>query len=181
MTCCVSSASPDIVQLDPTVLSLDFLFLDETVCKPCGSTGGALDEAVAIVARPLEALGTTLEIQKVHVANRQDAITHKLVTSPTIRINGIDIDPAVTQGECGSCGDIAGGTTTVNCRTWQWRGETYSSAPTGKIVEAILKEATRADRSVGCCVEDGEGVAYTLPQNLEQFFQAREAGTPRCC
>ncbi len=181
MTCCASTASPDTIQRDPTVLNLEFLFLDETVCKPCSSTGGALDAAVAIVAEPLAAIGKTMEVRRVHVANRLEAVAHKLVTSPTIRINGIDIDPAVTQGECGSCGDIAGGTTTVNCRTWQWRGETHSSAPTGKIVEAILIEATRIERSAGCCAESDVGAAYTLPQNLEQFFQAREAGETRCC
>ena len=57
MTCCMNSISPDTNQLEPTVLKLDFLFLDETVCKPCGSTGRALDEAVAIVAEPLSAMG----------------------------------------------------------------------------------------------------------------------------
>ncbi|MEM7746773.1 MAG: DUF2703 domain-containing protein [Pseudomonadota bacterium] len=181
----MNSISPDTNQLEPTVLKLDFLFLDETVCKPCGSTGRALDEAVAIVAEPLAAMGKALEVQRVHVANRQDAIAHELVASPTIRLNGIDIDPAVTQGECGSCGDIAGGKTTVNCRTWQWRGETQSAAPTGMIVQAILAKAIKTAQASPCCVEtEAEKEArgrYTLPQNLDRFFQARDAGEKRCC
>ena len=185
MTCCTSSASPDTNHLEPDVLTLEFLFLDETVCKPCGSTGRALDEAVAIVAEPLAAMGKALEVQRVHVANRQDAIAHELVASPTIRLNGSDIDPAVTQGACGSCGDIAGGATTVNCRTWQWRGETHSAAPTGMIVHAILAKATKTVQASSCCVEtEAEKEArgrYTLPQNLDRFFQARDAGEKRCC
>ena len=144
-----------------------------------------LDEAAAIVAEPLAAMGKSLEVHRVHVANRQDAIAHELVASPSIRLNGIDIDPAVTQGECGSCGDIAGGTTTVNCRTWRWGGETHSAAPTGLIVHAILAEATRTAQPSPSCADteaEKEGRArYTLPQNLDRFFQARDAGESRCC
>lgn len=177
MGCCSSSATTASTVNQPNVLKLDFLFLDESVCKPCGGTGQALDEAVALVAAPLDALGLTLEVNRIHVATREEAIAHRLETSPTIRINGVDIDPARTQGECGSCGDIAGGQTTVNCRTWHWRGEVFSSAPTGKIVEAIMAAATTQP----CCSQDDGQDAYALPDNLESFFEARDNGEQRCC
>lgn len=182
MTCCGTTASSDATETRPDILNLEFLFLDESVCKPCGGTGQALDEAVAVTAAPLAALGIALNVDRIHVATREAAIRYQLLTSPTIRLDGVDIDPELTEGECGSCGDIAGGQTTVNCRTWHWKGEVYSSAPTGKIVEAILNAATaRNQASSGCCGATSEKEAYSLPGNLEGFFQARENGEHRCC
>ncbi|MEM9360886.1 MAG: DUF2703 domain-containing protein, partial [Pseudomonadota bacterium] len=92
----------------------------------------------------------------------------------------VDIDPEQTQGECGSCGNIAGGRTTVNCRTWEWNGETHSSAPTGKIVEAILAAATRGV-ATPCCGDASVETAYKMPKNLEGFFDARDHGEHVCC
>lgn len=179
MTCCNETTSQD--SADRT-LRLDFLFLDETVCKPCGATGTALDEAAALVAGPLAAMGLALDIRRIHVATRDDAVAHRLITSPTIRINGDDIDPAQAQGACGSCGALAGGTTTVDCRTWTWRGDVYPSAPTGMIVDAILTAAVVGRRAASaCCAPTRVEPEYTLPENLDGFFQARERGEPRCC
>ncbi|SFD14463.1 DUF2703 domain-containing protein [Tropicimonas isoalkanivorans] len=182
MGCCSSSAPLGEQGTRPGSLKLEFLFLDESVCKPCGGTGQALDEALQIVAAPLEALGVTLEVERIHVATREDAIAHQLVASPTIRIDGVDIDPDTTQGECASCGEIAGGQTTVNCRTWHWKGKVYSSAPVGKIVESILNAATAGTRETsGCCADTVGGDAYALPENLDGFFRARDTGKARCC
>ncbi len=182
MGCCSGSSARDTRADKQTTLKLDFLFLDESICKPCGGTGQALDEAVEIVAAPLAALGARLEVRRIHVATREDALAYQLETSPTIRINGVDIDPDQTQGECGSCGDIAGGETTVNCRTWHWKGQVYSAAPTGKIVEAILSAATAQSQDVSSCCADTYGRStYTLPDNLESFFRARDKGEQRCC
>ena len=182
MGCCSTSATRNETVNKPSAIELEFLFLDESICKPCGGTRQALAEAVEVVAAPLAALGVALEIKKIHVASREDAIMHQLVTSPTIRINGVDIDPDQTQSECGSCGEIAGGQTTVNCRTWHWKGEVYSSAPSEKIVEAILKTATPCDQSLsGCCEETGKQAAYSLPNNLDGFFLARDNDEQICC
>lgn len=182
MTCCSGSASTEASRTEASKLKLEFLFLDETICKPCGGTGKALDEAVGIVAGPLAALGKTLEVERVHIATRQDAITHRLAMSPTIRINGVDIDPDQTQGACGSCGEIAGGRTTVDCRTWRWKGEVHSAAPTGKIVEAILRSATSVgENPTACCTRPGEADDYSLSENLEGFFVARDKGEAGCC
>ncbi len=177
MSCCSNSARIETNESNPEVLSLEFLFLDEDICKPCGGTGKALDEAVEIVAAPLQALGIALEVERIHVATREDAIAHKLITSPTIRINGQDIDLMTTQEECSTCSEIAGGKTTVDCRTWHWKGNVYSSAPTGKIVEAILSAA------IPGCNADTEDLhdSYELPENLNRFFRARSGDGACSC
>ncbi|MEL6478595.1 MAG: DUF2703 domain-containing protein [Pseudomonadota bacterium] len=169
-TCCTETAAN-------RDLTLEFLFLDQTICKPCSGTGRALDEAAEIVAAPLAALGTSLEIVRTHVATRSDAIAHRLEISPTLRIDGEDIDPARSEGVCGTCGDLAGGATTVTCRTWHWRGTEYPAAPTGLIVEAILKAAVAGTSP---SAPEAEGT-YTLPGNLDAFFDARREGRPACC
>ena len=182
MTCCKNLASNEAPHTETKTLRLEFLFLDETVCKPCSGTGRALEEAIEIVAKPLESSGRSLEINRVHIATRQDAISNRLIMSPTIRINGVDIDPDQTQGACGSCGDIAGGRTTVDCRTWTWCGEVHTSAPTGKIVEAILRSAImRTETMVDCRASKDQPGEFALSENLEAFFVARESGEARCC
>ena len=86
----------------------------------------------------------------------------------------------IIWGECASCGEIAGEQTTVTCRTWHWKGEVYSSAPVGKIVESILNAATAGTRETSACCSD-TGDAYALPENLDGFFRARDDGEARCC
>lgn len=182
VACCSTSPSAAAQGSDGGALNLQFLFLDENVCKPCGGTGRALDEAVRIVAEPLAALGVALDVRRVHVVTREDALAHQLSLSPTIRINGVDIDPDQTEGECGSCGEIVGGQTAVNCRTWRWRGEVFSAAPVGKIVAAILGAAARlVDGGASCRPKSSPQIDYVVPENLENFFKAGQAGDRLCC
>ena len=182
MGCCNEAKSNVEMKNGTSDLLVEFLFLDEDVCQPCSGTARALEEAVQITSAPLVAMGLTLQISKIHIINQEKAITHKFLSSPTIRINGKDIDPARTEGECGSCGELAGGKTTVNCRNWDWRGEVYQNAPIGKIVEAILEAAVKATKTG---IESGDSKVtddhYVIPQNLEGFFQAREKNEKSCC
>ena len=182
MGCCSQSNTNDNKNTETSDLLVQFLFLDEDVCQPCSGTGQALDEAVEITSAPLTAMGVDLKVEKVHVVDKEEAIARKLLTSPTIRINGDDIDPALTEGECGTCGDLAGGKTTVNCRTWEWRGEVYQNAPVGKIVEAIMDAAVSATKTqTACCSGEVAEDDYVIPENLEAFFVARQNNEKSCC
>jgi len=170
------------MKTDTSDLLVEFLFLDEDVCQPCSGTARALEEAVQITSAPLAVMGLNLQIKKIHVINKKMAIAHKLLTSPTIRINAKDIDPARTEGECGTCGDLAGGETTVNCRNWDWRGEVYQNAPVGKIVEAIMEAAVKATKTgIECCDSAITQDNYIVPENLEAFFVARKNIEKSCC
>lgn len=182
MSCCTSNAADATARGRTDTIELEFLFLDETICKPCGRTGEALDEAIAIMEPSLAAMGVSLAVTRTHVASREDAIARELVISPTIRIDGEDIDRSHTEHACGTCGDIAGGATTVTCRAWQWKGETHASAPTGKIVEAIMAAAVKGTtHGAECCSPSSTRNEFVLPENLESFFRARLNGEQRCC
>lgn len=88
--CCTSttSYSPNVTDM---TLRVDFLFLDESVCKPCGNTAQNLSEAIDLLIPPLTALEINLSVNKIYVANQGVATEHKFLTSPTIRVNGRDI------------------------------------------------------------------------------------------
>ena len=179
MSCCVASSATDARITEVPSLNVEFLFLDDEVCQPCSSMARALDEAIEIVAAPLASMGVDVHVEKIHIVDLKTAETHKFMTSPTIRINGNDIDPARTEEECGTCGDLTGGRTAVNCRNWHWRGQVHQTAPTGKLVEAIMDMATRS--KADCCTDISDEAAYTVPENLRAFFVVRESGDKRCC
>jgi hypothetical protein len=68
---------------------IDFLYLDLDVCERCQGTGKVLDEAVTDVKNVLEAGGYEVVVNKVLVDTREKAVAHRLMTSPTIRINAV--------------------------------------------------------------------------------------------
>lgn len=182
MGCCGQTNTNDNKITGKSDLLVQFLFLDEDICKPCSGTAEALDEALEITSAPLAAMGVELKVEKVHVIDKEEAVLRKLLSSPTIRINGEDIDSALTEGECGTCGDLAGGKTTVNCRTWEWRGEVYQTAPVGKIVESIMDAAVSATKTQSaCCSGEVTEDDYVIPENLEAFFVARQNNEKSCC
>ncbi len=173
MGCCEKNAGTTISLVGKT-LKVDFLFLDESVCEPCGGTSKAIVEAVGMLTKPLKSMGINLQVKKIHVANKEIAIAEKFLLSPTIRVNGKDIDPSRTEGACPTCGTLAGDATSVNCRTWHWRDEEYQAAPVGKVVEEIMAAALYSPDNEGCCCnDDKEGADFELPDNLKNFFLAR--------
>lgn len=169
-------------------LLVDLLFLDAKTCAPCAGTAKALAEAEALLKEPLKVLGVTLEIRKIHVADAKIAVVERFLSSPTIRVAGVDIDPARTEDDCPSCGTLTGDAVPVACRNWHWRGEIFDAAPVGKIVESVLSEARRM-QNVDCCISSccgGVGDAeieqpYAMPQNLISFFKARAAQLKLAC
>lgn len=169
------------------VLKIDFLFLDEKVCVPCGGTSKALSQAVEMLEQPLSSIGIDLQVVKILVGDEKTAITQRFLSSPTIRINGNDIDPARTEEKCPSCAELAGGTAPVSCRNWTWQGDVFQAAPIGKIVEDImaaaleLRSQTKDCCDDNCCSDEDVDANYVLPHNLKGFFAARASDRKTCC
>ena len=158
-----------------TELKVEFLFLNENQCKPCNGTSAALAQAIEMLRAPLKTMGIGLKLEKIHVNSKEIALARKFRSSPTIRINGKDIDPARTEDICPSCGTLTGDTAVVSCRTWHWKDEVYQVAPAGKIIEEIFSAVAAMPpdtRSEGCCDDTDESSVYTLPENLKGFFDA---------
>lgn len=149
----------------PKAVVIDFLYLDLSVCTRCQGTENALEEAIADVRQVLNAADLDVVVNKTLIDTKEKAIEHKLVSSPTIRVNGQDIDVEVKETVCESCGDLCGDT--VDCRVWTYEGKEYTVPPKSLIVGAILK-AVYGDS------KPAAEETYTLPDNLKEFFEAME-------
>lgn len=149
----------------PKPVIIDFLYLDLNVCSRCQGTEDVLREAISDVEKVLNAADLNVVVNKTLIDTKEKAIKHKMITSPTIRINGQDIDTSIKETQCESCGDLCGDD--VDCRVWTYNGEEYTVPPKALIVNAILK-------AVYGEVQPIEQYPYTLPDNLKKFFKGKE-------
>lgn len=142
---------------------IDFLYLDLSVCERCQGTENNLDEAIREVAGVLKAAGFEIVVNKVNITSKELAIKYQFLSSPTIRINGNDIELEVKESSCQECGDLCGDD--VDCRVWVHEGIEYNEPPKSMIVNAILKEVYGDNRIDAVKMEE-----YVLPDNLKIFF-----------
>lgn len=142
---------------------IDFLYLDLSVCERCQGTEVNLDQAVREVSKVLNAAGYDITVNKVNIVSEELAVKYEFISSPTIRINGRDIDLNVRETNCRECGDLCGDQ--VECRVWEYEGVEYTEPPTAMIMNAIMKEVY-SDRKI----ELSNLPKYELPDNLKIFF-----------
>ncbi|SKA93975.1 protein of unknown function [Caloramator quimbayensis] len=170
--CCTNSSSccgcNDTNITNRRKLIIDFLYLDLSVCERCQGTDKSLDEAINEVSKVLESAGIDVIVNKINVNSEELARKYKFLSSPTIRVNGRDIQMDVKESLCESCGDLCGDE--VDCRVWVYQGKEYSSPPKAMIIESILKEVYGGNNSI-----DSEEKEYVMPDNLKKFYAAMKA------
>ena len=154
-------------------LDIEFLYLDLSVCERCQGTESSLEGALAEVARVLELSGIAVTLQKIHVQTEEQAHALGLVSSPTLRINGRDIQMVrgnptnVKESPC-KCGAVLCGQD-IDCRDWVYQGQAHETPPVALIVEAILREAFGAVEGT----LEASSQVVNVPDNLKKFFTAR--------
>jgi len=148
---------------DEKRIVIDLLYLDLSVCTRCQGTDTSLDDALADISKVLEATGVAVVVNKVNVLTEEQAKEYQFVSSPTIRVNGRDIQMEVKESLCESCGDLCG--ENVDCRVWVYQGQEYTVPPKAMITEAILKEV------YGSNDNDEEKQEYIIPENLKRFYE----------
>lgn len=163
---CCGSIPDNIV--DRRQLVIDFLYLDLSVCTRCQGTDSSLDEALNEVSKVLEATGIEVVLNKVNVNSEELAVAYKFLSSPTIRVNGHDIQMEIKESLCESCGDLCGDE--VDCRVWVYQGKEYTVPPKAMIIEAILKEVYGGNQGS----KNGE-IEYVMPENLKHFYTVMES------
>ncbi|HBX22104.1 MAG TPA: hypothetical protein DEF34_00490 [Desulfotomaculum sp.] len=172
--CCGPDCCSEIKDIQKQII-IDFLYLDLSVCTLCQGTDSSLDEAVLEVSKVLQATGVDVVVNKINVHSEELARAWKFVSSPTIRINGRDIQLEVKESLCESCGDLCGDD--VDCRVWVYQGKDYTVPPKAMIIEAILKEVYGGVRHPSNATEQ----EYILPDNLKRFYaaiQKQQSGKP---
>ena len=61
------------------------------------------------------------------------ALKYKFISSPTIRINQLDIEADVAEDNCKSCGELCGDS--INCRTFTYQNIQYHEPPVEMIID----------------------------------------------
>ena len=150
---------------------IEYLYLDLATCDRCVGTDQVLEQVIAEMRPLLREAGYAVGYRKKMMATAEDAVKHRFLSSPTIRVNGADICDSVLENDCGCCGDISG--TQVNCRIFEYDGECYEVPPKAMLIEAILKKAFGPRKKSG-------SVPYKLPENLKRFYKGKAAKSS-CC
>jgi hypothetical protein len=165
---------------DEKTLDIDFLYLDLTTCERCQSTDSSLKEALNVLSGVFDTLGYAVNVNEVNITSRELAEQYRFVSSPTIRVNGVDICTEIVESDCADCGDLCGDN--VDCRVFTYEGKEYEQPPDAMIVDGILRvlygNVAKSD------------APYTLPDNLAKFFTGVEnancsegcgGGGSKCC
>lgn len=144
-------------------LNIEFLYLDLNTCSRCIATGNTLDEALNLLTPIFQAMNYSINVNKVNITTKELAEQYHFVSSPTIRVNGVDICNEVKESNCKDCGDLCGDST--DCRVFVYNGEEYEEPPTAMIIDGIL--------SILYGKKQHEEIPYVLSENLNNFFEKR--------
>ena len=145
-------------------LLIEFMYIDLQVCVRCMGTDTVLEEAIAEVTNVLKAAGYEIEVRKILVTSEKQAEALNFISSPTIRINGQDIQLDAKESLCESCGDVAG--EDIDCRVWSWEGKEYSQPPKAMLVDALLRHVYGGRQPAA-------QAGRAIPENLKRFFAAK--------
>lgn len=100
-----------------------------------------------LIKGSLKELGATADVEEILIDSDEKARKYKFKGSPTIRIDGKDIQEEVSKARCLPCEELSGkvkGTTKFvkqecgcGCRTYSYKGKQYPYPPKEMIKEAI--------------------------------------------
>lgn len=158
-------------------VTVDFLYLDNESCDRCLGTEGALETALERVEPIFDALNVGITVRNIHVSTLEAAETTQFAVSPTIRIDGQDIQPDYLENTCESCGDLCTCGGDVDCRLWRYRGDEHTTAPIGLLVEALVEAVMPNQMQFD---DSRETRAYQLSSNVQGFFTGTEGDTSAC-
>ena len=127
-------------QEGPKQLDVEFLFLDLTNCDRCRQAEAQLTQALQELRPVLETEDISSVIHHIHIQNERHAAAAECLISPTIRLNGRDLQPNWNATVCEPCEGLCGAGEAVRCREWWYRGHWYASPPKGLLCKAILEE-----------------------------------------
>ena len=179
--CCTSDAEKtetccgEVVPPEPKrTIIVELCYLDVTTCERCQGADQQVDTAVEAVRSALAWCECAVMSKKVLIENEAMAEQYRFLSSPTVRVNGIDICNTVEENDCSECSDIA--QTDVTCRVFSYKGEKFDVPPVPLIIDTIMRVY------LGNLSTDNSQKPYKLPENLAQFFSGKRSGSmPKTC
>ncbi len=172
LTACGCGCGSECVETSEKKVVVEYLYLDLHTCERCIGTDRELDEVMMVLTPALELAGFDVEYNKVEMATEEIAKQYQFPSSPTIRVNGVDIGGPVQENSCGCCSEISG--TDIDCRVFEHDGQSYEVPPKEMLAEAILR-IVFSESEGGCAYGD-----YELPQNLKTFYEGKSQKTCAC-
>lgn len=165
-----------VEQLTPDALAtrsstVDFLYLDREECSRCSGTESAILAALDRVTPVVDDLDVEITLRRVHVETHAQARRVGLTVSPTVRVDGLDVQPDPPTSACEDCAAL-GARESVPCREWAFRGETHAKPPAALFVAAILRGALVRERP-------WERIGESDRVPIDEFFSTAD-GDP-CC
>jgi hypothetical protein len=173
----ISIIEPAAEEYTRQTVTIDFLYLDNESCDRCMGTEDALEAALERIEPVLNALDVGITVRDIHVSTLEAAEATQLAVSPTIRVNGRDIQPNYIENTCEPCGDLCECEGDVDCRLWQYRGDEYPTAPVGLLVESLVQAIAPNWMQSG---ESRESQADQLSPNLRDFFEGSDSDESDC-
>lgn len=163
---------------DSKKVLVEYLYLDLKTCDRCMGTDDVLEEVMATLTPALELAGYTVKYCKTEITTAELAMQYEFLSSPTIRVNGQDICQTVSETSCGCCSEISD--TDVDCRVFEYDGETFEVPPKEKLADNILRSI------FGIIKSSSSSGGYDLPDNLKAFFEGKKdkkcsCGGGDCC
>jgi hypothetical protein len=176
-----TSQLPAAHELARRIIDVELLALDLSTCPRCVGTLENIETAIKTVQPVLEVTEIDVGLRKILIASEEQACEHRYVTSPTVRINRRDIGFETLESACEACSDLCGCAEGTTCRVWRYRGQEFTQAPVGLIVEVLLREIVASHPQAVTESPVYEGV----PENLRQVFTRQSgqglAGLNACC
>ena len=153
-------------------IKIEYLYLDLNTCDRCIGTDGVLEEVIQKLSPAFALAGYRISYRKTEITSERDALSHRFLSSPTIRVNGVDICDNVRESDCACCGEISG--SQVDCRVFEYDGKLFEVPPQEMLAEAILKTAFSSPTNP-------PAEEYRIPENLKRFFHGKDKKKSCCC
>lgn len=156
------------------IVTIDFLYLDLNTCDRCQETETHLDQAIHIFEPVSKCLNYKVIVNKVNVDTKELAEFYRFESSPTIRVNGMDILGAIQENLCTDCSSISGQET--SCRVFKYDGKFFTEPPISMILEGIFSVIFNREVVQLCKTHE----QYVLPENLEMFYSSKKKKAAKC-
>lgn len=146
-------------------IKIEYLYLDDRVCSRCMETKEILASALAKLKTVLSEAGYAFDVETIWIDSPEKAKRHRLRSSPTIRVNGVDLSPDVVESDCPDCGTLCH--TAMTCRAWTDERGVASVPTVGLLMRLILQ-------SVFSETKQDENGPYEMPDPIRRFFAGRD-------
>ncbi|WP_162562540.1 DUF2703 domain-containing protein [Salinigranum rubrum] len=154
----------------PRDVRVEFLYLDRETCERCRGTEAAVESALSAVRPALALAGAGVVLDRVHVDSAATAERVGLEVSPTVRVDGRDVQAEFETSDCGCASDES-----VPCRVWRYDGRTTERAPASLVANAVLSAAYQVESTDRGGDDPTDRREVTRP--VERYFESDEP----CC